>query len=109
MSATVSTQQDLVLEAAQRKHKRVRALDLVGLLATVVTLLGAVLWAFPLYWAVVTSLKQDADVVKAGVKLWPEPITLDAYVHALFGTIMGLWYVNSIVTAVATTVIVLIM
>lgn len=109
MSATVSTPDEIAVAAAQRKQHWIRTIDVVGLIATVVTVLGAILWAFPLYWAVVTSLKPDSDVVKAGVQLWPEQFTLNAYTHALFGTAMGQWYINSLITSVTTTLIVVIM
>jgi multiple sugar transport system permease protein len=109
MSATASTSTDLDLVAAERRRRRVRTLDLVGLIATLLTVLGAIFWAFPLYWGVITSLKPEPDVVKAGVSLWPEHFTLDAYTYALFGTNLGTWYINSLVTALATTILVVIM
>ena len=108
MSASASTTEAVELVAA-RRYRRAKTLDVVGLIATIVTVLAAILWAFPLYWGVVTSLKPEADVVQAGVKLWPEHLTFDAYTYALFGTKLGIWYINSVVTSVATTVIVVIM
>ncbi|HTJ58835.1 MAG TPA: carbohydrate ABC transporter permease [Devosiaceae bacterium] len=81
----------------------------MGFIATILTAAGAVIWAFPLYWGLVTSLKPDADVVKGSIVLYPSPFTLEAYTHALFQTSMGVWYVNSLITSVATTIIVLIM
>jgi multiple sugar transport system permease protein len=92
-----------------KRYRRTKTIDIVGLVATVVTVLVAILWAFPLYWGVVTSLKPESDVVQAGLHLWPEHLTFDAYTYALFGTKIGLWYINSIVTSIATTIIVIIM
>jgi multiple sugar transport system permease protein len=93
---------------AARRMARLRAFDVVGLLVTLGTLLLAVLWAFPLYWALVTTFKPESDVVKAGLNLWPEHFTLENYGHVLFDTKIGLWYVNSLLTAGATTIIVVI-
>lgn len=109
MSTSLSTTEDVELVVAAQRRRRVRTLDLVGLIATIVTVVGAILWAFPLYWGVVTSLKPESDVVKAGVKLWPEHLTFDAYWFALTQTKIGTWYFNSLATSVATTVIVVIM
>ena len=109
MSATLTTTDELVVVAAQRRHRWIRTIDGIGLLATVITVIGAILWAFPLYWGIVTSLKPDAEVVKAGMKLYPDHFTLDAYTYALFGTNIGVWYLNSLITSVATTVLVIIM
>ncbi|MEO8882309.1 MAG: carbohydrate ABC transporter permease [Devosia sp.] len=107
MTASASSSDEAIVTA--RRQQRVRTLDTVGLIATIVTIVGAILWAFPLYWGIVTSLKPDAEVIQAGIKLYPEHITLDAYTHALFGTNMGLWYLNSLITSLATTFIVVAM
>src|ERR1700712_5610904 len=108
MTTTASTA-DADLVIAETKRRRTKTLDIVGLVATLVTVLAAILWAFPLYWGVVTSLKPESDVVQAGLHLWPEHPTLDAYTYALFGTKLGIWYINSLVTSLATTVVVVIM
>jgi multiple sugar transport system permease protein len=88
---------------------RIRALDRAGLVITVLTLLGAIFWAFPVYWALVTSLKPEEDVVRPGIELWPEHFTLQAYTFVLFNTKIGLWYLNSLVTSAAVTVLVVTM
>ena len=94
---------------AARRLNRLRAFDSVGLFMTVGTLALAVIWAFPLYWALVTTFKPESEVVKAGLQLWPEHFTLENYGHALFDTQIGHWYVNSLVTSGATTLIVVFM
>ena len=92
-----------------RKRRIIKTLDIVGLIATVITVLGAIFWAFPLYWAVVTTLKVENDIVQPGIDLWPKRFTLDAYTHVLFNTKIGTWYINSLVTAVSVTVLVVMM
>lgn len=89
-----------------RRRKIINALNVGGLIATVITVLGAIFWAFPLYWAIVTTLKVENDIVQPGVQLWPQRFTLDAYTHVLFNTKIGTWYMNSLVTAVSVTVLV---
>lgn len=89
-----------------RRLRTLRALDRGGLIITIVTVICAVLWAFPLYWAVITSIKPEADVVRPGLDLWPRRVTLDAYVHILTNTKIGTWYLNSLVTSLGVTVIV---
>ena len=88
------------------KAARVRYLDLGGLILTVATVLAAVIWAFPLYWAIITTLKPEYEVVEPGVRLWPRDLTFDAYVHVLVNTKIGIWYLNSLVTSGAVTIIV---
>lgn len=88
--------------ANQAGARRIMRLDFAGRAITIVTLIGALIWAFPLYWAVVTSLKHETDVIKKGVELWPTEPTLESYVFVATGTKIGLWYINSIATALLT-------
>ncbi|MGA8447842.1 MAG: carbohydrate ABC transporter permease [Roseiarcus sp.] len=86
-----------------------RRFDLVGLAVTLITLAAAVLWAFPLYWGLVTTFKPEYEIVRPGVQLWPEHFTLENYLHVLLQTKIGLWYVNSLITSGAVTIIVVMM
>ncbi len=59
-------------------------LDGVGLVVTLGTLaLGASLWAFPLYWGLITTFKPEDEVVQPGLQLWPEHFTFENYAHVL--------------------------
>ena len=49
-------------------------------IVTVVTLVAAAIWFFPLYWAIVTSLRTDESVV-AGAGLIPDQFELGAYIE----------------------------
>ena len=73
------------------------------------TLVFAVVWAFPLYWGLITTFKPEYEVVRPGVQLWPEHFTLEAYIHVLMRTKIGIWYVNSLITSGAVTAIVVTM
>lgn len=83
-------------------YKRINA---VALTITLFTVACAVLWAFPLYWGVVTSLKPESEVVRPFVELWPDTFTIDAYVFALTQTKIGIWYLNSLLSALIVTVL----
>ena len=109
MSAPAHTADELVAAARNRRVSRLRQLDLVGLLLTLATLIAAALWAFPLYWGLVTTFKPEYLVVRPVVHLWPEQFTVENYVHALLQTKIGLWYLNSLITSGAVTVIVVTM
>ena len=77
-----------------------------GLIATIATVLAAVICAFPLYWGLITTFKPEDEIVRPGVQLWPEHFTFQNYLHVLTTTKIGVWYVNSLVTSAAVTVIV---
>lgn len=81
----------------------IKRLNLAGLILTLATVVLAILWAFPLYWGVISSLKPEDEVVRPYIELWPETLTFTHYIFALTNTEIGTWYVNSIVTALAIT------
>lgn len=84
---------------------RLRRLNLAAAIITLLTVAAAVVWAFPIYWAVVTSLKPEDETVRKAIELWPEHLTFEHYTFALFETQIGRWYVNSIMTALGVTVL----
>jgi multiple sugar transport system permease protein len=106
VSASVETGADLLAPPRARRLARLRHLDLVGLVITAATLIGALLWAFPLYWGLVTTFKPENEVVRPAVQLWPEHFTFQNYIHVLLETKIGIWYVNSLMTSAAVTVLV---
>jgi multiple sugar transport system permease protein len=67
------------------------------------------IWAFPLYWAIVTTIKPEHEVIRPYVELWPENFTLEAYVHIIQNTRIVRWYINSIITSLSITVLVVFM
>ena len=106
MTASVHAGDEVVASARTRRLGRLRHLDLVGLLITVVTLFGARAVG-------VSALLGARDDVQAGIRsckpvvhLWPEHFTFENYVHVLMETKIGLWYLNSLITSAAVTVIV---
>lgn len=79
--------------------------NLFGFAITIFSVLCAVAWAFPLYWGASTSLKPENEVIRPYVELWPDTLTFDAYIFALTQTKIGYWYINSLVTAGAATLL----
>ena len=109
MSAAAEAGQELAAAPATRRLARLRHLDLIGLVVTLMTLFLAIVWAFPLYWGLITTFKPEYEVVRPGVQLWPEHFTLEAYIHVLTRTKIGIWYLNSLITSGAVTAIVVTM
>jgi multiple sugar transport system permease protein len=94
---------------AALRARSVRIVDRGGLILTVASVMAAVVWAFPLFWAVVTTVKPEYEVIEKGIRLWPKEFTLGAYAHVLANTSIGRWYVNSLVTSGGVTVLVVVM
>ena len=82
-----------------------RGFDLGGTLLTLLTIVAAAIWFFPLFWGISTSLKTDSETVKPGLNLLPESATLDGYLFVINNSNLPIWYLNSTITSVAVTVI----
>jgi len=84
-------------------ERKTRRPNVPGIIGTLFTVIMAVVWAFPLYWAVTTSLKRENDVLASPPTWLPIPFTLDAYRSVLQQSLLPRWYLNSIVTALIIT------
>jgi multiple sugar transport system permease protein len=82
-----------------------RRFNAAGAAITAITVICAVIWAFPIYWGIVSSLKPDDEVVRSYIELWPDTLTFEHYVFALTQTQIGHWYINSIATAIGVTIL----
>ncbi|MBP1963246.1 carbohydrate ABC transporter permease [Paenibacillus aceris] len=63
---------------------------------------------FPIYWALVTSLKQEGDITKLPIRYWPERITFDNYVVAWKNVGFSIFFKNSVLVSGMTVIIVLV-
>ena len=78
-------------------------------LLTLLTVLCAAIWFFPIYWAMVTSIRTDDEAVRAGFDLWPDEPTLSGYLYVIQHSNIARWYLNSTITSVAITFLVVFM
>lgn len=82
-----------------------RRIDIGGLLLTILTGIAAILWFFPVYWGIVTSLRADSDTIKE-FSLLPQNPTLSGYIFDIENSSLPVWYLNSTVTSVVITLVV---
>lgn len=84
--------------------KRVGRIGLLGVFAYAILLGWAILSLFPMYWMVVTSLREGQNLMRLPPELWPSSPTLANY-FSLFGRgDVVRWLFNSTFTSVAVTV-----
>ncbi|WP_350245462.1 carbohydrate ABC transporter permease [Deinococcus sonorensis] len=95
--------------ARPARSLRTRLARLPGILVTALTLVLALAWVFPLYWALITSFKPENDTVSNPPTLWPQTFDLGAYTYIFQNSPIVRWYLNSIVSSVAITVLVLLL
>lgn len=62
----------------------------------------------PIYWTLTTSLKQEGDVIKKPIKYIPDPLTFRNYAYAWENVGFKVYFKNSIIVALSTTVSVII-
>ncbi len=74
---------------------------------TAITVAIAVVWVFPVYWALNTSLSVDTQTVKIPPVWVPSPPILDSFKYVIANTAIIRWYFNSVVTSLAIDVLVL--
>ena len=90
-----------------RRGVELQSFALTGALAVL-----AIVWLLPIVWVLVTSLKVTADIVRVPPEWIPWPATAAHYQEVLFSSSrtarIGRAFVNSIVIAVGTTVLVLV-
>ncbi|OYU19985.1 MAG: sugar ABC transporter permease [Rhodobacteraceae bacterium PARR1] len=79
-----------------------------GILLTLLTLICAAIWFFPIYWAIITSLRSDQATVQEFGMLPTEP-TLSGYIFAIVNSELPIWYLNSTIVSVSVTVLVVFM
>ena len=87
----------------------VRLSRLWGGIVTALTLLLATAWVFPMYWAVVTSVKPDDETIVAPPTLWPQKFDFSSYSYIFQNSPVVRWYINSVLTAVLITFLVLLL
>ena len=74
------------------------------LFALVITVLLALIWLYPLLWAIDTSLKQEFQTIEPIPSWIAKPPTIEAYAKVLRGGGLVRWYGNSmLVSGVVTT------
>lgn len=81
----------------------------LGGAGTLLTVAFALIWVFPVYWMVVTSLKADTDTVSVPPTFIPKPFDASAYAYIIQNSPILNWYVNSVVTSVLITFFVLLL
>ena len=94
-----------VPSARQGRDKR-KPLRPSSIIAFVILAILAILWLLPFAWAIVTSLKSEADAGATPVTWIPEGgFTLDAYTSVLSEGNIPQWAFNSVFTSVVITAV----
>ncbi len=70
--------------------------------------LTSVVVLFPIYWLVVTSLKTESEIYRIPPSVFPIKLTLENYDYALHQTKIPIYFLNSIIYAGGTLLVVIV-
>ena len=80
-----------------------RRFSLAGIACTILTIIMAVAWLFPVYWIAATAIKSETETIAVPPTLFPSPPTFDAFVYVIYNSPIFRWYVNTIIVSLAIT------
>jgi len=81
----------------------------MGVLAPIALLTLMAVWAAPLLWAAITSLKPELQAAAQPIVWLPHPATLESFRSVLTTGNLPNWYLNSVISSVIITVVTLIL
>lgn len=84
-----------------------KKITIPSLLLTLLSIIFALIFIFPLYWALVTSLKTEVEVIGQDWTIFPKIFTLASYIDVLTKSQIFNWYLNSIITSFGITFLVI--
>jgi multiple sugar transport system permease protein len=76
---------------------------ILGLACTVLTVLMAVAWLFPVYWIAATAFKSETETIALPPTLFPSPPNFDAFVYVMYNSPIFRWYLNTVIVAGTVT------
>ena len=82
---------------------RNQRVSVLGSLCTLLTVVMALAWIFPIYWIIVTSLKTEDQTIQLPPSLIPWPPNFDAFVYIFQNSPFVRWYANTIFVSVVVT------
>jgi multiple sugar transport system permease protein len=82
---------------------RKRRFSIFGLIITVLTVVTALAWLFPLYWIAATSLKTETDTIAMPPSFVPLPPSFDSFIYVIQNSPIFRWYLNTVFVSTTVT------
>jgi multiple sugar transport system permease protein len=77
--------------------------SLLGTLCTVLTVIMAVAWLFPLYWILNTSLTAETATIAIPPSFFPFPPDFEAFAYIIQNSPIFRWYFNTVLVALVVS------
>ena len=82
-------------------------ISLSWILLTFLSIIFALIFIFPLYWALATSFKAETEVIDPNWSIFPKVLTIASYIDVILRSQITTWYINSIITSFGITILVI--
>jgi len=79
-----------------------------SILTIILISVAVIIILFPFYWLIVTSLKMESEIYRIPPSVFPDAITFENYKYAIFQTKIPIYFLNSLIYAGGTLLVVLI-
>jgi multiple sugar transport system permease protein len=80
-----------------------RRFSILGTICTILTVIMALAWIFPIYWIGTTAFKGETDTIAVPPKFFPWPLDFEAFIYVVQNSPIFRWYLNTIVVSVSVT------
>jgi multiple sugar transport system permease protein len=77
--------------------------SILGIVCTILTIIMAVAWLFPVYWIAATAFKSETETIAVPPSLFPSPPNLEAFIYVIQNSPIFQWYVNTMIVSLAIT------
>ncbi|MFN8445139.1 MAG: ABC transporter permease subunit [Caldilineaceae bacterium] len=78
---------------------------IAGILRVAALMVLLIYVLFPFYWILITAFKSDGQIGQRIGIFWPEPWTTEQFSKLVYDLPFGLWFQNSLIVAVTTTLL----
>ena len=77
--------------------------SILGMVCTLLTVIMAMAWIFPVYWIAITALKSETETIAAPPSFVPWSPNFDAFIYVIQNSPIFRWYLNTIVVSLSVT------
>ena len=79
--------------------------SIAGIACTILTIIMAGAWLFPVYWIAATAFKGETETIAVPPTLFPSPPNLEAFIYVIQNSPIFRWYINTLIVSLTVTFI----
>ena len=79
--------------------------SIAGIACTILTIIMAVAWLFPVYWIAATAFKGETETIAVPPTLFPSPPNLEAFIYVIQNSPIFRWYINTLIVSLTITIV----